>query len=294
MKNTILTLILTVSTLIPNLKAQDLVDLTEWTFNNTAGLESYGAITTTLTGGTPYYNNAVTYMKSPVYNYNNSIDVSFTLNGRIQKNYDYMYFQYKTNSGWITLDEFTGKHRNIEYSYKISSLSGDIKFRFKLVTDNCINTFNNNSKMYYYDVFDFLITPESALPVTMGGMFLDCSELTWSTESEHNSVYFSIYYSPDGISFENQANIMAAGNSNEVVNYSFQNSFGSGYFYIEQFDYDGSSEVFPTLFINCGGDTKQIKGIYDINGNEVDRNTQGLKIIVYTDGTSKKIYNTLN
>ena len=293
MKKTIITAI-TLTILTASSFFAQTVDYSKWSFTNTAGLEPYGAITTTLKEGLPYFNNETAIMKSPKYNYSGSIQVSFIVKGRIQKNHDFMYFDVKIDGTWVELDSYTHKQKNKLYTYTIEDISNSVKFRFRLVADCDINTYNCGRDYYYYDVKDFTITEDVALPVTMGDMDFNCEELSWFTESERNSSHFLIYYSEDGVNFNEIYDINSAGNSNEIVHYSVENYKGEGYFYIQQFDIDGKSEVFDTIYVKCNSSKKQIESVYDINGNKTTLDANGLKIVKYTDGTTTKIYKSNN
>ena len=54
-------------------------DFESWTFTNTAGLEPYGAITTTLSGGGAYPNNDTTLMLSPWYEVAGDLEIDLSL-----------------------------------------------------------------------------------------------------------------------------------------------------------------------------------------------------------------------
>jgi len=90
-----------------------------------------------------------------------------------------------------------------------------------------------------------------ALPVSCTNLEAAVSnneiELTWSTESETENLGFHIERSYDGISFEVIGWVDGAMNSNESIDYTFQDrniEFGVNYYYrLLQEDMDGSSEV---------------------------------------------------
>lgn len=77
--------------------------------------------------------------------------------------------------------------------------------------------------------------------------------LTWATAAEINSDYFQIERSFDGYNWEAIAYITSAGNSNEVINYSFNDlhaSDGLLYYRLKQIDFDGAFEYFAPIAIN--------------------------------------------
>jgi len=87
---------------------------------------------------------------------------------------------------------------------------------------------------------------------------VNCSSVIfWTTATEMNSSHFILERSYDGVNFETIAEITAAGNSNEMINYSYvdedvQN--GLNYYRLVQVDFDGDSKAYPaiTLLVNCG------------------------------------------
>ena len=281
-------------------------DFESWTFTNTAGLESYGAITTTLTGGSPYLNSDTTLMVSPTYYPNGNLDINFTLNGVIEDGFDYMYFQYNMGNEWITLDSYTGEQVNKDFNHYLESVDGDIAFRFALVTDYSVNTYgkprpnqcNVSEYLFYFDVTSWDIFGDNALPVEMAYFYADCEGVFWGTQSESNSDYFMIAYGEDGTNFNVVREVGASGFSNTLVEYSIDNTYGEGYFVILRVDIDGFTEATETIAVDCISSTdtslninnKEIQGYYNLMGQEVSPNATGVKIILYTDGTSKKVY----
>jgi len=141
-----------------------------WTVTNGSGLQYYSTSSQWLTtniGNTPYPNSSTITMTSPISTYTNcvgSLTVSFLLNGKIEKNYDFMSFQYTTNgSTWTTLQTFTGSNNNVTLSYPISNnVTG---FRFQLITDVSVNT--QGTSVYYYDLDNFTINCSAVLPIEL-------------------------------------------------------------------------------------------------------------------------------
>tara|TARA_R110001632_G_scaffold40847_1_gene102502 strand:- start:635 stop:1534 length:900 start_codon:yes stop_codon:yes gene_type:complete len=299
MKKLILTLAILISgTVTAQINAVD--DFGSWTFNNTAGLEPYGAITTTLDYGNPYPNSDTTTMTSPIYYSSGNIDINFTLEGVIENGYDYMYFQYNIGGDWVTLESYTGTEQSIDYNYYLESVYGNVSFRFALVSDASVNTYSTwfYTSLYYFDVFDFTAIQDNSLPVEMDYFYADCEGIFWGTQSEFNSDYFMIAYSDDGTNFNVVREVGASGFSTTLIEYSIDNSYGEGYFIILRVDVDGFTEATEAIAVDCISSTdtslninnKEIQGYYNLMGQEVSPNATGVKIILYTDGTSKKVY----
>lgn len=77
-------------------------------------------------------------------------------------------------------------------------------------------------------------------------------ELLWKTASELNNDYFTIERSVDGKSWENIQTVQGAGNSSQVIEYSWlDNSPYSAisYYRLKQTDYDGTTEMFNIVSV---------------------------------------------
>jgi len=101
------------------------------------------------------------------------------------------------------------------------------------------------------------IVPTSTLPVKLvsftGEKGKSFNELYWITASEINSEYFEVQRSSDGINFESIGKVNAAGNSNDILSYTFvdyEQPNGTSYYRLKQFDYDGQNETFNIIAID--------------------------------------------
>jgi hypothetical protein len=78
--------------------------------------------------------------------------------------------------------------------------------------------------------------------------------IEWSTASEENNDYFTILRSDDAEHYEEVAQISGAGNSNEVLNYSYEDwnaANGNYYYMLKQTDYNGQNETFKPVYVKC-------------------------------------------
>ncbi len=94
------------------------------------------------------------------------------------------------------------------------------------------------------------------LPVELVQMDLQCSDngnlLTWTTASESNSQYFSIEKSSNAEDFVEIAQVKAAGNSKQTLNYAYtdelsDNVIGVSYYRIKEVDRNGTIKKFKLL-----------------------------------------------
>jgi len=97
----------------------------------------------------------------------------------------------------------------------------------------------------------------SPLPVTLTQFNANCVDdetlITWTTASEYNASHFALQYSRDGFTWINVAEIEAAGTTSLTSNYSFnhKNFGGLSYYRLVQVDFDGTSEVYGPISVNC-------------------------------------------
>ena len=76
--------------------------------------------------------------------------------------------------------------------------------------------------------------------------------LKWVTSSEINNNYFVLERSLDGIRFDEIGQVEGAGNSNQVLAYSYNDAEpfdGTNYYRLKQVDFDGTSEYFEVVTI---------------------------------------------
>jgi hypothetical protein len=96
------------------------------------------------------------------------------------------------------------------------------------------------------------------LPIQLLSFTAQCRNqdvvVEWSTASEENNDYFTILRSDDAEHYEEIGTLPGAGNSNEVLNYSFTdwNAAGGNYYYmLKQTDYNGANETFNPVYVKC-------------------------------------------
>ncbi|MEZ4889882.1 MAG: hypothetical protein R2779_04730 [Crocinitomicaceae bacterium] len=118
--------------------------------------------------------------------------------------------------------------------------------------------------------------------------------LSWETNSEKNNDYFNIEWSSDlnkGV-WENVSRIDACGDCPMKYNFSHA-EYTEGtinYYRLKQTDKDGFYKYYDPIAIDNTRSSKQILKVMNILGQEVDENYPGLKVILYSDGTTLKKY----
>lgn len=110
----------------------------------------------------------------------------------------------------------------------------------------------------------FLVDGYVVLPVTLlnfnGSLAGNSILLNWQTSSEHNSKYFGIEKSPDGINFYPIGEVNAAGNSSVVNNYNFPDNQVEefNYYRLKSVDIDNRFAYSATILIKGENVTQQL------------------------------------
>jgi Glycine rich protein/MAM domain, meprin/A5/mu/Ig-like domain CHU_C associated len=107
-------------------------------------------------------------------------------------------------------------------------------------------------------------TPNSqALPVELLSFNGDCNEgqvnISWQTATEHNSDYFEVEKSRDGMNWQVLTTVNAAGNSTQLLNYEATDAHameGNNYYRLTQVDIDGTTKTYDVINVSCSGTAK--------------------------------------
>jgi hypothetical protein len=107
-------------------------------------------------------------------------------------------------------------------------------------------------------------TPNSqALPVELLSFNGDCNEgqvnISWQTATEHNSDYFEVEKSRDGMNWQVLTTVNAAGNSTQLLNYEATDAHameGNNYYRLTQVDIDGTTKTYDVINVSCSGAAK--------------------------------------
>jgi hypothetical protein len=113
-----------------------------------------------------------------------------------------------------------------------------------------------------YSFFAMAFPSNAPLPIELVSFAANCADnntvsVNWTTASEHNSDYYTIEKSRDGISWNTLKTIPAAGNSTQLINYSVadaSNISGTVYYRLTQVDVDGASKMYDIVSTNCSSE----------------------------------------
>ncbi|MEN9998528.1 MAG: hypothetical protein RI922_1518 [Bacteroidota bacterium] len=114
-----------------------------------------------------------------------------------------------------------------------------------------------------FSYFAIAYPTAAPLPIELISFQANCMEsqgvsITWSTASEHNSSYFKVEKSRDGMNWTVLSQVEGAGNSTTLLNYEIidsEKTAGVAYYRLTQVDFDGASETFNIASVNCDGNT---------------------------------------
>lgn len=163
-------------------------------------------------------------------------------------------------------------------------------------TYNVAPTNSGNQNFSEAEDYKLIISSPTPLPVELlyfeGMEYPSFNCLKWSTASEHNSDYFKIERSIDGVEWKTIGTKTASGNSNTKIDYSFIDSFDDfviNYYRLVQVDYDGQYKIYGPISLDNTKSFKKVVKYINLLGQEVNTDTKGFIFEVYEDGTMRKI-----
>lgn len=121
----------------------------------------------------------------------------------------------------------------------------------------------------------------------------NCNKVQWETSNERLNDYFTLERSTDGNSWSVIDKQPGAESSEITLSYTYTDfQFVPGeinYYRLNQTDYDGTSETFPVIAVDNRSAGKKVVRIYNLMGQEVPPDTKGMVILVYDDGTTRRV-----
>ena len=152
--------------------------------------------------------------------------------------------------------------QTVSYSAVMASSSFETKtMNFSGGTANSVIKIATTSKRAFIDNVKVYYTV-STLPVELVSFAANCEDnntvsVNWTTASEHNSDYFIVEKSRDGLNWNVLVTKAAAGNSIQLINYSVADVAdisGTIYYRLTQVDLDAASKVYDIVSTNCAMD----------------------------------------
>jgi hypothetical protein len=170
------------------------------------------------------------------------------------------------------------------------------------VTDFSIDFYANGSgsragKFAHIDWFN--IACNTSLPIELlsftGEVNGKSNILKWITATEINNDYFTVERSEDAITFNEVGKVDGAGNSLSTKQYSMLDNKPYKtitYYRLVQTDYDGKYKSFDIIAVTRAGGDDDLKviGIYNMMGQEVTEDYDGIKVYYFSNGSIIKKY----
>jgi hypothetical protein len=153
-----------------------------------------------------------------------------------------------------------------------------------------------------YSYFAMAYHTSAPLPIELVSFAANCDDnntvsVNWTTASEHNSDYYTVEKSRDGISWNVLKTIPAAGNSTQLINYSVADVAdisGTVYYRLTQVDIDGATKMYDVVSTNCSSESELSLIAYPNPSNgqftvKIENALGGKYVLAITDMQGKAI-----
>ena len=126
-----------------------------------------------------------------------------------------------------------------------------------------------------------------------GKVLNNANFLTWEVASQLNNDFFTVERSINGYDWVEVETLVGAGTTTEQKKYgAVDTRFDRlvNYYRLKQTDFDGEFEYSKIISIDNRQGDIYLTGIYNLMGQEVESNYNGLKVFIYSDGSTVKKY----
>lgn len=199
--------------------------------------------------------------------------------------------------GWITPSDNSEGSGGDSW---VSTLNVNANEIYILLVDN----FSNSGQPYNmsFGGTSVLGCTPVVLPVELSRFVAEKSNkgniLSWTTESENNTSYFSVEWTtnPASNNWTEINNTAAAGDSETETSYTMLHQRPSqveiNYYRLISVDNDGKRKIYENNVISVNNlmESKTIVKMTNLLGQEVDADTKGVIIYYYSDGSNQKFY----
>ncbi len=126
------------------------------------------------------------------------------------------------------------------------------------IPENVVTDLSGNGNIANSITWDFedntppVVDPEPILDITLNRVN-EVVEIDWVTNTESTNAFFEIWYSSDGINFEQLDEITSIENTTGVFSYNYKHvtpKFGLNYYFVRQFDQNDDSVDSETAIID--------------------------------------------
>jgi hypothetical protein len=177
-----------------------------------------------------------------------------------------------------------------------------IKYRpaYGTSTSNAYYNVNPRPAMQYISVSNITLSPHVTpaacsilLPIELlsftGASIGGTNQLEWRTASERSNSHFDLERSTNGKEWEKITTLTGAGTTLQPQLYrTYDDRFTHtiNYYRLRQVDDDGTEKLSDVIFVDNSLRLKTLARVVNAMGQEVDENYRGLKIYVYSDGST--------
>jgi hypothetical protein len=127
-----------------------------------------------------------------------------------------------------------------------------------------------------------------------GEQYGEYNMLKWTTATEKNNRKFTVEHSKDAINFDVVNDVDGAGNSTTTRKYSLVDTkpFNISYYRLTQTDYNGNDKAYDMIVVTRFNNGKNLKivNIYNLLGQPVTEDYDGVKVYIFNDGSVIKKY----
>ena len=211
-----------------------------------------------------YLANEFYVFQSPMYDFSTwgTVELLWNQESSVRNGDSFRLYLY--DNGWSYYDI-----SNLSGYYGVTVATTTTALAFVLVTNGSGSLNGRYSHVRLLQIYDSAPLPVELLDFAVSKES-DGNLITWETASEFQSDYFNIDKSFNGVDWNDVTTIFAAGFSTSLQEYSFfDRDIREGYIYyrLEQTDIDGSTEIFPPVYVYR--DNKPVLKKYNILGQEV-------------------------
>ena len=228
-----------------------------------------------------------------------SSDYMLVYDGTINWNIGWVEIVLDTPFPWNNTDNLLIKYENREGTYSANypmfyytSKTASVGYKYQdasyPTSDGTRGGFRPNLKLAISDVDPLPVELTSFNGIQNGRNNL----LFWETATENNCSHFNIEKSEDGENWANIGTINGSGNSTQKIEYQltdFKVKPIINYYRLVQYDFDGQYTKYDPISINNIDGSLYVVKIVNLIGQEVGDDYKGPALIVYSDGSSKKI-----
>jgi hypothetical protein len=153
-----------------------------------------------------------------------------------------------------------------------------------------------------FSQFGGAVGTNQPLPVELLNFSAQCLEsqieLTWQTASEFNSSHFVVEKTRDGETWSELTVVNAAGSSNEIITYTYEDNtvLSQQYYRLRQVDVDGAEKLYDPIVVNCTDNSSSYFTSYPNPSNEIfnvvlkDKEIEGGSKLIIRDNNAKELY----